>query len=118
MKQVGPALWLVGLALFVYAAFIFEPSVSTHSSAYLPSRVVNLDLQQRQLLLAMAGLTLFLAGVIVHALGELAEARSAGATKGAPAPSHPAVQKQAETLAEAELRARHGIQPGDDGAQV
>jgi hypothetical protein len=65
MRSIGIALWVLGILLFAYAAFVFDPSVS---STYSSDRIVNLDRQQRQLLLGVAGLTLFLTGVILHAL--------------------------------------------------
>ncbi len=73
MKAIGGALWLLGMAVFLYAAFGFDvsiPSSTTGSPFGGPDRIVNMDLQQRQLLLALAGLAMFMSGVLVHAIGE------------------------------------------------
>lgn len=111
MKATGIALGLIGAALFLYAAFLFEPSVSTYGSGYLPDRVVNLDLQQRQLLLAMAGLALFISGVILYGFGELASSSPARAGRetafGGRAPALPPTLRGAGSYADAELMARH-----------
>ncbi len=64
MKLIGMLLWLGGLAIGAYAILIFDPSVS-----FAGERIVNLDLQQRQLIMALAGCALFLAGVVLHGMG-------------------------------------------------
>jgi len=116
MRLVGIVLWALGLILFLYAAFVFDPSIRTYSS-YAPDRVVNLGRQQTQLLLAMAGLTQFLAGVIVHALSYFASPEAD--VSRIPRPTPPGSSRKASTSpANAELLAQHGIRPGGDGAQV
>lgn len=66
MKVVGTLLWVGGAALVGYAVAVFDPSVS---SGY--GRVVNLDLQQRQLIMVIVGAAVFLTGAILSALGFL-----------------------------------------------
>jgi hypothetical protein len=116
MQTRGNILWVLGLLLFLFAAFIYDPSVASHGGAYMPSRIVNADLQQRQLLLAIAGLTLFLGGIIVQALGEMGEAKTAkdGGKSSPVSPPKPTKSSPAN----AELLAQHGIRGGDDGAQI
>jgi hypothetical protein len=121
MRAIGILLWALGTGLFVYAAFVFDPSVQSFSGygpgrIGIPDRIVNLDRQQTQMLLAMAGLTLFLAGVLVHALSVVALVRAQpGEPRSAP-PGH--APKPRETPGNVELMAQHGIRAGDDGAQV
>lgn len=62
MRRLGTLLWIGGLALIVYAVGFFDTSLSSYGS----DRIVNLDLQQRQLLMVMVGGLAFLAGVGLH----------------------------------------------------
>lgn len=70
MKSVGVGLWVVGVAVFLYAFFGFNVSISADASA---GGIVNLDLQQHQLMIALAGLAMFVTGVSVHALAEVTD---------------------------------------------
>lgn len=67
MKGLGMILWIGGIALAGYAFFVFEPSVSAAPFGY--GRVVNADLQQRQMMMLVAGCALFIVGAIMHAIG-------------------------------------------------
>ncbi|MHA0318791.1 hypothetical protein ACXY7D_09360 [Sphingomonas melonis] len=60
-------LWIGGIALAGYAYFVFDPSVSAAPFGY--GRVVNADLQQRQMMMLIAGCALFIVGAIMHAIG-------------------------------------------------
>lgn len=66
MKRLGIALWIGGAALAAFAFFLFDPSINV--GRYGVGRVVNLDLQQRQLMMTVAGCAAFVAGVVLHAL--------------------------------------------------
>jgi hypothetical protein len=129
LKIAGLIMWAMGFVLFGYATFGFDPSVDlrraplpyeVRESPYLPDRIVNTDRQQRQLLLAMAGLTLFLSGAVIHALGHLQVRGRAGPGKNVRPTPEPTSPDRAGTssLADPEIMARRGIRPGDDGAQV
>lgn len=67
MKGLGMILWIGGIALAGYAFFVFDPSVSTAPFGY--GRVVNADLQQRQMMMLVAGCALFVVGAVMHAIG-------------------------------------------------
>lgn len=67
MKGLGMILWIGGIALAGYAFFVFDPSVSAAPFGY--GRVVNADLQQRQMMMLVAGCALFIVGAIMHAIG-------------------------------------------------
>jgi hypothetical protein len=72
MKATG---WtMIVFAIFVFFGGLFLPtSVETSlSSSYLPERVVNLGALQTQMIVEQSGLALFLAGVILAALGTIA----------------------------------------------
>jgi hypothetical protein len=80
MKSIGIVVACIGAALFAFSAFGFDTSVhavsfsagdGSSSFSTFGRRVVNLDLQQRQLLLALAGCSLFVAGVIIAVAGEI-----------------------------------------------
>jgi hypothetical protein len=73
MKSVGVVLWLLGLAVFSFAAFAIDTTVESAGELFGVSRTHNIGLQQNQLITVLAGLTLFLAGTIVHALGVVAD---------------------------------------------
>jgi hypothetical protein len=66
MRNVGMILWLGGAALATYAMFLFDASVEV--SAY-GSRVVNLGLQQRQMMMLIVGCALFVVGAVMHVVG-------------------------------------------------
>jgi hypothetical protein len=117
MRVIGIGLWAVGLLLFMYAALVFDPSIQAYSS-YAPDRVVNLGRQQQQMLLAMAGLTLFLAGAVLQALSYFLPAEGAEKRTPAPLPRRGVDQKSAESFFDAERMAQQRVRPGDDGAQV
>jgi hypothetical protein len=76
MKTIGALMWIIGLMAFLGALFGMDTSlpISTVSAAEFGDRVVNLQLQQLQSLVAQGGLALFVAGVIAHCAGNLAEA--------------------------------------------
>lgn len=80
MRKTGMLLWIAGVALAAYAAFIFNTS--------LDGSVVNLDLQQKQALMMIAGAALFVAGVLLHALSTL-QPKKAHAVKTRKAPKPP-----------------------------
>lgn len=63
MRLVGVSLWLAGVALAGYAAFIFDTTLT-----YPFGTIVNLDLQQRQMMMLVAAGALFIVGVLLHAL--------------------------------------------------
>lgn len=113
MKLIGATLWVAGLALYVFAAFLFDPSVRSYGG-YGPERIVNMDLQQRQLLLALAGPTMFLAGIIIHVAAITLE-RKAGDRQDAHRPisgSSPAARAadgQPASLTDDELMRRYEI---------
>lgn len=67
MKGLGMILWIGGIALAGYAFFVFDPSVSAAPFGY--GRVVNADLQQRQMMMLVAGCALFVVGAVMHAIG-------------------------------------------------
>lgn len=76
MKDLGAVLWVLGLLLFGWALLFFDPTIVSPAGTATdgaPDRIVNLALQQQRLLLALAGLEGFVAGVFVHALGHAAE---------------------------------------------
>ncbi|MDF7776733.1 hypothetical protein P1X14_15860 [Sphingomonas sp. AOB5] len=73
MKDVGRALWVCGLMIVFATLLLFDPSVSTESSGYLPEKVVNLQKLQLQLIFVHIGLAAFLAGVGTNLAGELIE---------------------------------------------
>ena len=116
MRPVGISMWALGAVIFIFAAFVFDPSVRSYSS-YAPDWIVNLARQQIQLLAAMAGLTLFLAGVIVHALSVIAFSREQRSDRSRPPPPG-SDSKPPDTASNAELMAQYGIRPGDDGARI
>lgn len=80
MKIIGIALWAGGIFLVAYAMFVFDTSLSY--GGY--QRVVNLDLQQRQLMMAIMGGLMFLGGVILHALALFLPARTVVNSKAEP----------------------------------
>jgi len=67
VKSLGMILWTGGIALAGYAFFVFDPSVSAAPFGY--GRVVNADLQQRQMMMLVAGCALFVVGAVMHAIG-------------------------------------------------
>jgi hypothetical protein len=71
IRKLGMILWLGGAALAAYAMLVFDTSVS---AGYYGSRVVNLDLQQRQLMMLVVGCALFIVGAIMHIMGAKAPA--------------------------------------------
>lgn len=76
MWGVGLFLWLFGAATFLIAALVADPSIDG---------VVNLDLQQRQLMFALAGLAMFVVGALMQTIGSAVRSVLA----------HPAVRPQA-----------------------
>jgi hypothetical protein len=75
--KTGNMLIAAGIILFLYAAFVFDTSVEATgfgANAETGNRIINIGLQQRQMMLAMAGLALFLAGIINDAASWLADA--------------------------------------------
>lgn len=70
MKTAGMLMWIIGAAVFAYAALGFDPSVEVEGFG---TRVSNLSLFQQQNFLGLAGIALFLAGIIFHAAGEIIE---------------------------------------------
>jgi hypothetical protein len=80
MKTFGAAMWILGLFLILGALFGMDTTIATNTPAStlpgmpdFPDRVVNLQLQQLQMLIAQSGMALFVAGVIAHCAGNLAE---------------------------------------------
>lgn len=80
LRTVGGLMLAVGLGLFV-VALVMDTSVPTDRGAHLselgvriPERIHNLDLAQRQLLLAIAGGTLFVSGWIAIGAASIAAA--------------------------------------------
>lgn len=78
VKGVGVTLWLAGIAIFLFALMGFDATVEAPFDpgnmgmmTLRPNRVINFDLQQRQMLLGMFGLTCFLAGTLLHGLAAL-----------------------------------------------
>ncbi len=67
MKRLGMILWIGGIALAGYAFFVFDPSVSAAPFGY--GRLINADLQQRQMMILVAGCALFVVGAVMHAIG-------------------------------------------------
>lgn len=111
MKTAGMLMWVIGVALFGYAALFFDPSVDAYG---LSGRVANLALLQQQELIAMAGAALFLAGIIFHAASDLAEALKPAAPVTTVAASPPTSDILPTAVArdetsDAELMAQHGI---------
>lgn len=80
MRKIGMLLWIAGVALATYSAFIFDTT--------LYGDTVNLDLQQKQALMMIAGAALFVAGVLLHALSTL-QPRQSKAAKPRKAPKPP-----------------------------
>ena len=83
MKAIGAVMWIGGGVVTLFALFGFDTTIATSAPASvlpgmpdMPDRVVNLQLQQLQALIAHAGMALFVAGVIAHCAGNLAEALS------------------------------------------
>lgn len=66
MQVIGILLWLAGLALQIYAAGVYDPSVSSSSFGYGSDRIINMNLQQQQLMMFIGGCAFFVAGVIAH----------------------------------------------------
>jgi hypothetical protein len=64
MKTIGIIMWGGGLVLAAYAGLLFDPSVS----GYGGGRIVNMDLQQRQMMMLIVGCVLFAVGVVLHAM--------------------------------------------------
>jgi len=119
MQVRGNIMWAAGLLLFLFALFLYDPSLPTYGGAFGPDRVVNADRQQHQLLYALAGLTLFLAGAIVEAIGELAQRNTLAGPREESEPRPPsAPQPSKSAQANAEMLVKQGVRPGDDGAQV
>lgn len=71
MKTIGMTLWILGALVFLAAAMLFDTTVSNYSSSFGATETFNIGLQQSQLLAAMAGLTMFLSGTIIHCLATL-----------------------------------------------
>jgi hypothetical protein len=67
VKGLGMILWISGIALAGYAFFVFDPSVDVGQYGY--SRVVNADLQQRQMMMLVAGCALFVVGAVMQVVG-------------------------------------------------
>lgn len=63
------SLLVVGIAMALYAVFVFDPSIAgapnQYSSLLPPDRIINIGLQQRQMMIFLAGVAVALAGVIV-----------------------------------------------------
>lgn len=107
MKTAGMMMWIIGVALFAYAALAFDPSVEIEA---LGGRVANLNLLQQQTFMAMAGLGLFLAGIIFHAVGEAIETfRAKVAPITSPMASEIAVEKSGSVEGDTETMERYGI---------
>ena len=71
MRTVGIALWVLGLVVFVGGMFM--PTTVPGGELGL-EHIYNTGLLQQQLIVELAGLSLFLAGVIAHALSVVASA--------------------------------------------
>ena len=113
MKPIGTTLLMVGLALYAFATFLFDPSVKSYGGGYAPDRIVNLDLQQRQLLVALLGLTLFLAGIIMHvaeaAIERMGGTRADAETIRAPLHAGAVTDPATPSVTDDELMHRYGI---------
>jgi hypothetical protein len=72
VKETGKGLALLGALGFLAAYFLMPTSVP--SGPYGTDSMVNLALQQRQTLVALGCLALFLAGVVLVAAGSVSEA--------------------------------------------
>jgi hypothetical protein len=80
MKTFGALMWILGLVLALGALFGMDTTIATNTPAStlpgmpdFPDRVVNLQLQHLQLLIAQSGMALFIAGVVAHCAGNIAE---------------------------------------------
>jgi len=87
MKTFGALMWILGLVLVLGALFGMDTTIATNTPASalpgmpdFPDRVVNLQLQQFQMLIAQSGMALFIAGVVTHCAGNLAEVLGAPTT--------------------------------------
>lgn len=75
----GWILTLLGIAVAIFAFGFFDPSVA---APYVPgdymsagSRIINSGLQQQQLMLFLAGCTMFVSGIVMLSAGALLDAR-------------------------------------------
>jgi len=78
MKQTGQIIAVVGVLGFLAAFFLMPTSVPTDQ--FGTDGIVNIGMQQRQMLVALGCLALFVAGVIVAVGGAMMEASAKPAT--------------------------------------
>jgi hypothetical protein len=102
VKQTGQALATIGALGFLAAVFLMPTSVP--SGSFGTGDIINIGLQQRQMLVALGCLALFVAGVIVAVAGVIVEA-----------PGSPTATYALEE--EAAVMERWGITRGPSGYQ-
>jgi hypothetical protein len=111
MKGIGIALWLAGLSLFGLSLALPTSVETAGGIGYLPDRVVNMDLMQRQMLAAMAGVALFVVGSIVHAFGTALERAGFHAPASTRDETQPASSAGRDLALSDDLLREHGIKP-------
>ncbi|WP_158011631.1 hypothetical protein [Sphingomonas turrisvirgatae] len=78
MKTIGIIMWVGGLVLAGFAGLFFDTSVGGYG------RIISFDLQQKQLMMLIAGCVLFAVGVVLHALSGKLQAPKPPASKKGP----------------------------------
>ncbi|MDB5733220.1 MAG: hypothetical protein JWQ03_3115 [Variovorax sp.] len=117
MKGVGMTMWVVGMIAVLWAMFVFDPSVAAEhpfSGGVTTDRVVNMDLQQRQLLMALAGMTAFISGIVVHCLAMVMDRMSPVARPAVHTPVAPIPTAPHSDASDQEVMERHGIRREGD----